>query len=374
MVLQKFFRKKSKRKGGNSDDPRYLVDHTTLSDDEYVRLCYRFFLERSADQGGLNYFVQKLHEGRSRAEILKEIVQSGEFRDLQNKYSPFRLPSLRDLRPEQYQLCKQYKKEGEALAFRILSPADFDWLEEMILQHGYYDNGGLWEAEIDDDKRVIAQMAQLLQPRRSLELGCFNGSVVKLMRDAGIDAEGVEISHLALSLVHRPIRSKIHFGDIRQIDLEPDYDLILAMDLFEHLNPNSLDQYILRCRELLGSGGYVFTNIPAYGCDALFGEVHPFVFDDWKSIVDSDGMFPTLHVDRDGWPISGHLIWAETGWWQQQFETQGFRRECDIERALHQRFDHFIVANTPARKSFYIFSVGMPENTSQNIISHINSV
>jgi 2-polyprenyl-3-methyl-5-hydroxy-6-metoxy-1,4-benzoquinol methylase len=310
---------------------------------------------------------------KSRADILKEIVQSGEFRDLQSKYSPFRLPSLREIRPEQYQLCKQYQKNDAALAFRIVSPADFDWLEEMILKHGYYDNVGSWGTEIDDDKKGIAQMAQLLLPERSLELGCFNGSVVKLMREAGIDAEGVEISHLALSLAHRAIRSKIHFGDIRQIDLELNYDLILAMDLFEHLNPNTLNQYILRCRELLGKGGYVLTNIPAYGFDSVFGEAHALVFDDWKSCVGSTGMFPTLHVDRDGWPICGHLIWAETGWWQQQFEAQGFRREIDIEKALHHRFDHFIVAKTPARKSFYLFSVGTPEKAPQDILSHIHS-
>ncbi len=372
MNIRSFFRCFSGRQSVNPNDPEFLFDRTALSDEQFVQLCYRFFLQRDADEEGFCHFIEKLNNGHSRAEIVQEIMQASEFDELKNKYNPLELPSLRKIRPEQYELCRQLDTDENALAFRVTSPTDYDWLEEMIVTHGYYDNIGAWNLEIDDDKKVIAGMAQLFQPGKSVELGCSTGSVVKLMREAGIAADGVEISHLAMSFAHRKIRPYIHFGDFRRLNLALDYDLIIGMDVFEHLNPNILGEYIVRCRELLGQGGYIFTNIPAYGNDIVFGEVHSLVFDEWKAQVSTGDNFSTLHVDSAGWPISGHLIWATSTWWLYQFETRGFRREVEIEKALHAKFDSYIEEKTPARKSFYVLSCGKPANSSEKILSLIN--
>ncbi len=354
------------------NDPQCLFNRSTLNDRQFVQLCYRFFLQRDADPDGERGFVDKLRNGDSRAEIVQEILKSHEFKDLMRTCDPPELPSLRKIRPEKYEPCREFDSERDALAFRITSPSDYDWLEEMIITHGYYDNNGIWNFEVDDDKRVIAHMAQLLQPGKSVELGCFTGSVVKLMREAGIAAEGVEISHLAMSRAYRQVRPHIHFGDIRRLDLPFDYDLILAMDIFEHLNPNNLGEYIVRCRDLLGEGGYILTNIPAYGDDPVFGEVHTLVFDEWKEEACTENSFSTLHVDGDGWPICGHLIWGTSRWWLHQFEARGFAREIEIEKALHAKFDCFIEEKTPARKSFYVFSCGKPAICSRDILSSMD--
>ena len=349
--------KNQKDSGMDPDDPRYLADEKTLTDEQFVASSYSYFLERPADQGGKEHYLALLRDGMPRAQLIKELMSSDEFRGVLSKYNPLQVPILRKMRPDKFVHEKKADGRGEALAFKASDNGDFDWLEEMILKHGYYDKLGAWEVEEDDDKRVIAEMAGLLGPSHSLEIGCFTGAVVHLLNQAGIKAEGVDLSHLALALCDRAVRPFIHFGDILELDLEPKYDLILAMDVFEHLNPNRLEAYLARLVRLMGQGGYVLTNIPAYGTDPVFGLVHDDVFQKWCEKADPEARYDLLHVDQDGWPISGHLIWATSLWWENRFKQAGFSREMEIEKALHRRFDSFLSSGPKARLSFYVFSL-----------------
>ena len=365
--------RKKKEAEPDPGDPRYLADENTLSDEQFVALSYEFFLERPADQGGKEHYVSLLGEGMPRAQLIKELMSSDEFRGVLSQYNPLQLPILRNLRADSYLHEKKANGEGEALAFKAGGDEDFDWLEQMILKHGYYDKLGGWEVEVDDDKRKIAEMAELFAPNHCLELGCFTGTVVHLLNQAGVKAEGVDLSHLALSLCDRAVRPFIHFGDILELNLEPKYDLILAMDVFEHLNPNRLEAYLKRTAGLMGGGGYVLTNIPAYGDDPVFGLVHEPVFEKWVQEVDPAVRYDLLHVDQDGWPVNGHLIWATSPWWQGEFEKSGFSREMEIERALHQRFDAFLRAGIEARLSFYVFSMGRGRNEAAEVVRRIQA-
>jgi hypothetical protein len=196
--------------------------------------------------------------------------------------------------------------------------------------------------------------------------------VLKLLSEIGIDAEGVEISHMALALAYPEIKKKIHFGDLLGLNLPSGYDIIVGMDVFEHLNPNKISAYLRRCFELLKQGGFLYTNIPVFGNDEIFGEVFPIYLDEWRVDAAADGLFSKLPVDEGGWPINGHLIWATSKWWQDQFERVGLRREVRIEQALHDVYDSYFLT-APARKSFFVLSKGVEASAADGIAHFIKA-
>jgi 2-polyprenyl-3-methyl-5-hydroxy-6-metoxy-1,4-benzoquinol methylase len=328
------------------------------SDEAFVQLCYRRLFGREPDEGGRITNLAALQHGMSRFDVIVGFVTSAEYYTVLTKsiFGEFELPRLQEIRPANFEAVRFASSEQTAMTFRVQDPKDHDWLEEMIVEHGYYEKPGVWSLAIDRDKQVIAEIISHFSARRCLELGCATGSVLKLLLQAGVEAEGVEISHMALALAYPEIRKRIHFGDLLKLDLKKDYDVIVGMDIFEHLNPNKISEYVKRCFSLLSKGGFLFTNLPAFGADKIFGEVFPPYLEAWRTEAAKDTLFSVLHVDDRGWPLNGHLIWTTPGWWQGIFEQAGFVREIKIEQALHDVYDPFFVSSAPARKSFFVFS------------------
>jgi SAM-dependent methyltransferase len=207
----------------------------------------------------------------------------------------------------------------------------------------------------------MGELIATFRPERALELGCATGAVMQVLFDHGIHAEGLEISRSSYDRAFPEIRDQIHFGDLLTMTLPGDYDFIYGLDLFEHLNPNRLAQYLARLRAHARPGGWLFAVVPALGRDEVFGEVFPLYLPEWPADVDANRPFSALHCDDDGYPMHGHLIWAHTDWWVAQFAAAGFERRPDVERAVHTRYAHHLHDVAPARGSFYLFTAGPPD-------------
>jgi SAM-dependent methyltransferase len=346
--------------------------------EQFVDFGYQYFLNRPADAEGRAHALKQLAHGQSRPEFIKSLVSSPEYFALlqQALFGQALLPELTKTRPANYRRSRVRGGNADVLTFQVASSADYDWLEDLILQHGYYERPGVWSLAIDTDKHVTAEIACRFHPNCCLEIGCSTGAVIKLLDDENVYAEGVEISHLAVALSYPSIRRRIHFGDLLALNLDAKYDLILGMDVFEHMNPNKLDAYVQCCYDLLRGGGFLFTNIPAFGGDRVFGEVFPVYLEDWlpPAVKDDEAPFSCLHVDDAGWPLNGHLIWATTTWWQRTFEKIGFVREAEIEKALHKVYDNWMAKAAPARRSFYVFSKQATSITTRRIVESIESM
>jgi SAM-dependent methyltransferase len=259
--------------------------------------------------------------------------------------------SLVPLSPDHYRYVKNAQGE-DVLTFSIKSKTDFDWLEDAIQKHGYYEKPNIWSFTVDADKRTLAEMIQSLDPKSLLDIGCANGPLLQALDDLGIAGEGVEISSFALEHAFPAVRERIHHGDLLSLPLHAPYDVISGLDIFEHLNPNRLDAYLGKIHDLLKPGGHVFANIPAFGKDDIFGEVFEYYLADWENDRRDNSCFTTIHVDMHGYPVNGHLIWADTAWWIDLFEKHGFRRDAARETSLHRSYDDKLFY---ARRSFYIF-------------------
>ena len=351
------------------------------SDTAFIEAAFREILGRNADLDGLTHYRGVLQAGLGRTAVLLDIMRSEEFRaTLQPVTST--LPDLRALKPTQFSRAID-RTNGESIpVFEAVAPADFDWLEHAIISHGYYEKPGVWVLDVDADKRVIAEILAAFAPARALELGCAAGAVLHCLLDYGVTAEGVEISTMAIARAPEDVRSRIHHGDLLSLDLprpagsgdeRRGYDLIFGLDVFEHLNPNRLDAYIVRLAELVEAGGFVFCNVPAFGDDPVFGTVFPLYIERWQQDAAAGRPFSTLHVDDLGYPIHGHLTWADANWWRERFERHGFRREIEIERALHAKYDRHMQLRSPARCAYFVFSRGEPGSKREEVIRQITA-
>jgi SAM-dependent methyltransferase len=321
-----------------------------VSDPEaFVDDLYRRLLGRAADAGGLRHYAAELAAGKPPAEVVMSLATSEEYlQRIRASASPRRRS------PERYRLAVDISGTSPFWAFDVRDPSDFDWLESAIIDDGYYEHAGVWSLEPDDDKRIMGDLLASLQPRRALEIGCSSGTVLSVLAGHGVDADGVEISRMAYDRAAPEVRAHIHVGDLLDLELPSDYDLVFGLDVFEHLNPNRFATYCEAVRARVQTGGWLFANIPAIGHDDVFGEVFPVYVDRWPDDIAANRPFRVLHCDDDGYPMHGHLIWAHTNWWVEQFEAVGFVRQPAVERELHERYaDHFRVA--PARRSFYVF-------------------
>ncbi len=334
-------------------------DEDATSDREFLETVYRRMLGREPDAEGAASHLRALREGRPRADLVLDFAGSPEFihKTVKDNLAAYLDPlPIRDERPDLYHIELRKGGTDRVRVFRAGEGADDDWLERRILDNGYYERPGVWSFLIDEDKRMMADIARDLGARSVLDFGCSNGGVLKCLRDLGIDGEGVEISRMALDKAPAEVRDAIRLGDLLSLDLPRRYDLALGLDIFEHLNPNRLDAYMERLFGAVREGGFLFANVPAFGADPVFGEIFGIDLESWDDDASAGRRFRSVPVDEYGYPKNGHIICAGTGWWAGRFEKAGFRREPGIERDLHRKYDAAMNGISPARKAYYVFS------------------
>ena len=281
--------------------------------------------------------------------LTRHIVDSYEFRARAADAYAIELPDLTTLMPDRY-----YSGQNQSVIYDARDAEGLRLIERLIVEHRYYDSFVAWHPIIDLDKRVTAAVVRCLGAQSVLELGCFAGSVLKLLDDAGVEVTGVEISHRAFLVAHPSIYHRIRFGDLLTLDLPPaGFDAFLAMDILEHLNPLDLDAYVARIAELIGPQGFAYVNSPMFGPDDVFGEVFQQYMPAWRE-AGSDVFWNQMHCDAKGWPMHGHLVWAAPQWWEALFARHGLVRDRDAERLIQARLAEFFAVRAPARKSLFV--------------------
>jgi hypothetical protein len=104
----------------------------------------------------------------------------------------------------------------------------------------------------------------------------------------------------------------------------------------------------------------------------IFGTVFPLYIDSWNGDAAAGRPFSTLHVDELGYPLHGHLTWADAAWWVRQFEDRGLHRDEEIEQALHRKYDDYMNKRSLARKAYFVFAKNVPPDERRKVLSRIN--
>jgi 2-polyprenyl-3-methyl-5-hydroxy-6-metoxy-1,4-benzoquinol methylase len=106
-------------------------------------------------------------------------------------------------------------------------------------------------------------LAYKLPPSRTLELGSSHGAFVSLLRYAGFDAMGLEVSRWVVDYAQRTFRIPVLPGPIEQQQLpEQSFDAIILNDVLEHLpDPR---RTVRESVSLLKPDGVLLVQTPCY--------------------------------------------------------------------------------------------------------------
>ena len=287
-----------------------------------------------------------------------------------------RLPSLRLISTHYLDDGKGFNQGQEVELIHIQDPGDYDALVDNIISSNYYGssyfehNIGHTDRKIKVDNLYISSIVEHLGPRRLLELGCGRGDVLLLLKLRGFDQVfGVDISESILDTLWPPLKGQVECGDFlevcrRYVDQGRRFDTFVALDIWEHLHPALLHDYIQVVMDLAAPDALLFCVIPAFGPDPVFGEIFPLEFAENRTAFEQGRPFDYLIAEKTDPPIpsNGHLIWAPSSWWQAQFESRGLVRVPQVEANLHTYFDdHFYYS----QKAFFIFRPDTPQAQSR---------
>jgi 2-polyprenyl-3-methyl-5-hydroxy-6-metoxy-1,4-benzoquinol methylase len=119
----------------------------------------------------------------------------------------------------------------------------------------------------DLSERCVHWLRSLLQfklpPARVLEIGCAHGGFVAMLRQAGFDAQGLELSPSIVELARETFGVPVLSGPVEDQNIPPgSLDAIVMMDVMEHL-PQPQKTFG-QCMELLAPDGILLIQTPCY--------------------------------------------------------------------------------------------------------------
>src|SRR5208282_995121 len=335
-----------------------------LSPERIATALYHGILEREPDPAGFRDKVRHLRSGQPLESVVRSFVGSPEFRSLSVRSSvpAAPIPDIRTSMPERYETqCVAGKPMTVYIA---RSDADIAMMASLIDRHRFYDWFGVWGPVIDQDKQITAAIVRGLGARSCFELGCFTGSVISLLAQAGVSVLGAEVSHLAFAFAYPNVREAMIFGDLLTLDIDRRFDVVLCMDVLEHLSPLRLDEYIERILPMVDDDGYIYLNSPMWGKDRIFGVFEEPYLQEWLDAGDAS-YWRHWPCDDRGWPIHGHLVWASPNWWEQKFRDYGLVRDTAIEQTIHRNLAAFFAQAVGRRCLFVLRRPGSRRSSAQ---------
>ena len=117
--------------------------------------------------------------------------------------------------------------------------------------------------------RLLRRQQRCTANPRFFEIGYSNGVLLKLVRDAGFSVAGIEVSAKlrgeACRLLGSNCESYLHLGDFLRYEFPPSQrplHVVYWNDVFEHVPPDEINDYLRRIYDLLAPGGQLITVTP----------------------------------------------------------------------------------------------------------------
>jgi SAM-dependent methyltransferase len=146
-------------------------------------------------------------------------------------------------------------------------------LEQKPTAAAHYDAEywtGDWRAagnnyRLETRRAIEAQNPALIKdvfaPARALDLGCGPGALMHLLRELGVDVEGIDYADSSLRLATPEVHDRIVIGNVTDATLKPAdrYDLVICREVLEHLTVLEVKQCVANMVRMTSRYVYVTT-------------------------------------------------------------------------------------------------------------------
>jgi ADP-heptose:LPS heptosyltransferase/glycosyltransferase involved in cell wall biosynthesis/SAM-dependent methyltransferase len=188
----------------------------------------------------------------------------------------------------------------------VPQPIPGEWYDRDYFETGIKSNwhkGYTWPLFHGVFGDAAACLAELFPAARSfLDVGCAKGFLVRALRERGLEAHGFDHSAWAIERAEEGARPFVRLGDVATIDFDRQFDVTVAMSIFESLTEAQLRAFLPRARRWTQQALFAVVAIPQL-----------------QGVPRGDRSQITLR-DRD--------------WWMDCFERAGWHQD-----ALHRNFE-----------------------------------
>jgi 2-polyprenyl-3-methyl-5-hydroxy-6-metoxy-1,4-benzoquinol methylase len=160
-----------------------------------------------------------------------------------------------------FEIYSSMKKCGTCGSLYLNYAPSRDELSELYDTHFQY-SAEYSRATINQYKQRLQKLIPLGASKNCsfLEIGCAGGNWLLAAKELGWNAEGNDLNEDMLRQVSKEIGANTHSGFFEDIDFGNKYDVIIAMNVFEHLiEPHAL---LKKLSETLTKGGLFMMKTP----------------------------------------------------------------------------------------------------------------
>jgi len=117
---------------------------------------------------------------------------------------------------------------------------------------------------IETRRRIEGRNPELIketfEPKKVLDMGCGPGALMFLLREIGVEVDGVDFAESSKSLAPKEVAGNITIGSVTDAPLPSDiYDLVICREVFEHLSVLQVQQAVANFCRITSRYVYVTT-------------------------------------------------------------------------------------------------------------------
>jgi SAM-dependent methyltransferase len=132
-----------------------------------------------------------------------------------------------------------------------------------------YEHSPYW---LDFFGRIADRLIADFLPKTTLDAGCAIGLLVEVLRERGVDAEGIDFSDFAIASSRDDIRPFLTVGSITD-PLAKRYDVITCFEVLEHMPPNDAERAIANLCAFTDE--LIVSSTPTHFRDPTHTNIHP---------------------------------------------------------------------------------------------------
>jgi SAM-dependent methyltransferase len=170
---------------------------------------------------------------------------------------------------------------------------------------------------------IVKAWKTIFQPKNMLDVGTGRATLVAYARRAGIEADGFDFSEWAVNEGRYPQCKrewlKVHDATKPWPYQNNSYDLVVALDLMEHIYLDDLDFVISELHRVAKK--WIFLQTAVAGSGGLQGR-------------DEDGYIlkkgEPVPIELQGCAVAGHVLLRKEQWWYEKLEHENWMPRKDM--------------------------------------------